>query len=207
MFLAQDYVEKELLIVDDGKNPVDDIVPQIPSVRYIRLGKKRSLGAKRNFACAAARGDLILHWDDDDWYASWRVRYQVEQLTANKLDICGLDHVYFVNSATSRAWEYIYEPNPFPWVCGATLCYPRSFWEHHPFPAQDVGEDTRFVFSARYARVGALANNRFFVARIHSNNTALKKTSDRCWHSRPLEAVRTIVGKDWDELVGAKMPC
>jgi glycosyltransferase involved in cell wall biosynthesis len=77
MFLAQDYDDEELLIVDDGKDPVEDIIPHVPSVRYFRLNKKRSLGAKRNFACEAAKGDLILHWDDDDWYASWLIWYQV----------------------------------------------------------------------------------------------------------------------------------
>jgi glycosyltransferase involved in cell wall biosynthesis len=204
MFLAQDYPDKELLIVDDGKDSVEDIIPQVPSVRYFRLDKKQSLGAKRNFACEAAKGDLILHWDDDDWYAPWRIRYQVGQLVARKLDISGLDHVYFVNAAASQAWEYIYVPNPFPWVCGATLCYLKCFWKHHPFPNQDIGEDTRFVFSARHAKIGALTDNRFFVARMHTDNTAVKRTTDTCWHPRRLGSVRSLVGSDWEQLFGGE---
>jgi hypothetical protein len=42
---------------------------------------KRS-GEKRNRAAAEARGEIIVHWDDDDWSARWRLRYQVEELVA-----------------------------------------------------------------------------------------------------------------------------
>jgi len=38
------------------------------------------VGAKRNLACDLANGDIIVHWDDDDWMADWRLSYQVEQL-------------------------------------------------------------------------------------------------------------------------------
>jgi glycosyltransferase involved in cell wall biosynthesis len=68
-FLAQDYAEKELVIVDDGTELVTDLVPQDPRVRYFRQGKKQPLGAKRNFACEQARGRIIMHCDDDDWSA------------------------------------------------------------------------------------------------------------------------------------------
>ncbi|MBS1586159.1 MAG: glycosyltransferase family 2 protein [Bacteroidetes bacterium] len=27
------------------------------------------VGRKRNIACEESRGDIIVHWDDDDWYA------------------------------------------------------------------------------------------------------------------------------------------
>ena len=79
-FLAQDYPDCELIVVDDGADPVDDLIPDNPAIRYFRLSGKNSVGAKRNIACGHARGEIILHWDDDDWSAPWRVSYQVEQL-------------------------------------------------------------------------------------------------------------------------------
>jgi len=55
-------------------------VPNDPCIRYIRLSGQRSLGAKRNECVEACRGDLIMHWDDDDWMAPHRISYQVDAL-------------------------------------------------------------------------------------------------------------------------------
>src|ERR1041384_2498726 len=86
MFLAQDYADKELVIVDDGEDGIADLVPAHPQIRYLRQSGRRPIGVKRNFACEAARGEIILHWDDDDWYAPHRIRLQVEALCASNAD-------------------------------------------------------------------------------------------------------------------------
>jgi len=39
-FLAQDYLNKELLIVDDGEEAVGGLVPEDARIRYIRLPRK-----------------------------------------------------------------------------------------------------------------------------------------------------------------------
>src|SRR5437868_4002655 len=79
-FLRQDYAERELVILDDGLDPIADLVPADPRIRYERLTRRPSLGEKRNLAVEHARGDLLLHWDDDDWFSSDRVRLQVDAL-------------------------------------------------------------------------------------------------------------------------------
>src|SRR5690349_11912252 len=79
-FLRQDYRPRELIVVDDGEDAVGDLVPSDDQVRYVRLEQRLSLGAKRNLACGLARGELIAHWDDDDWSAPHRLSAQVEQL-------------------------------------------------------------------------------------------------------------------------------
>ena len=76
-FLRQDYPNCELLVIDDGTEPVADCVPESENIRYVRLDQKMTIGAKRNLACEQARGEFIVHWDDDDWYPPWRVRMQV----------------------------------------------------------------------------------------------------------------------------------
>ncbi len=76
-FLRQDYSNKELIIIDDGSDIVEDLVPADTSIRYFKLSKKLTLGAKLNMACTYAKGDVIANWDDDDWYASSRLQYQV----------------------------------------------------------------------------------------------------------------------------------
>ncbi|HEX6463610.1 MAG TPA: glycosyltransferase, partial [Vicinamibacterales bacterium] len=65
-FLAQDYPNLELIVVDDGSDPVRDILPADHRINYVRPPRRLSVGAKRNLACSQARGEIIVHWDDDD---------------------------------------------------------------------------------------------------------------------------------------------
>ena len=79
-FLRQDYPRKELVILDDGEHSVRDLVPSRPDVRYYREEHPQILGDKRNRLCELARGEIIAHWDDDDWQAAQRLTYQVHSL-------------------------------------------------------------------------------------------------------------------------------
>jgi glycosyltransferase involved in cell wall biosynthesis len=68
-FLQQDYANRELIVLDDGAQSVEDLMPDDPRVRYVRDERKSPVGIKRNRLCELARGDVIVHWDDDDWMA------------------------------------------------------------------------------------------------------------------------------------------
>jgi glycosyltransferase involved in cell wall biosynthesis len=195
-FLAQDYTNTELLIVDDGTDRVGDLVPDDPRVRYLPLDRRMVLGAKRNLACEQARGDVIVHWDDDDWSASWRVRYQVEQLIAAGADIGGLDRVLFHDPATNEAWEYEYPRTAAPWVYGATLIYTKAFWRRNPFPLLNVGEDSRFIWANVPKRVVAHDDRRFFVGTVHIGNTSRKDTRGHRWRRYRVEALNALMQND-----------
>jgi hypothetical protein len=100
-------------------------------VRHERDERRSPAGVKRNRLCELARGDVIAHWDDNDWMAPWRVRYQVERLLAAGADVCGLDRPLFYDPAARQAWQYVYPSNAAPWVYGATLCYTKvQRWGH-----------------------------------------------------------------------------
>lgn len=195
-FLAQDYPEKELIIVDDGSESVADVVPSDPQIRYFRREGRLPLGAKRNFACEQARGEIIVHWDDDDWNAPWRLRYQVEQLGSAQAEICGLERVFFYAPKEERAWEYVYPGGQRRWVYGASLCYRKSFWQQHRFPEIHVGEDTRFVWADGHARIHVLPDPRFLVALIHENNTSPKHTTESRYHPKPVAEIENLLGGD-----------
>ena len=83
-FLRQDYPAKELIVLDDGHTSIAKLLPASPLIRYIRLEQRQRVGAKRNLGCQTARGGVIMHWDDDDWMARWRLRYQVTELLAGR---------------------------------------------------------------------------------------------------------------------------
>jgi glycosyltransferase involved in cell wall biosynthesis len=199
-FLTQDYGDAELIILDDGEDAVGDLVPSHPALRYVRTPRHRSLGAKRNAGCEAARADIIMHWDDDDWYASHRIRLQAEALCDSQADICGIDRVLFFDPRVPAAWEYYYPTRGAPWLYGASLCYRREYWRAHPFLDITVGEDACFVAAARSDRSCALPDNRFFVALVHAANTSAKQVRDPRWRPRPVETIRAITGGNWPDL-------
>jgi hypothetical protein len=58
-FLAQDYAAKELVIVDDGADPVANLVPANTLIRYFRLPQKQTVGANAtSFARRPRSGSL-----------------------------------------------------------------------------------------------------------------------------------------------------
>jgi glycosyltransferase involved in cell wall biosynthesis len=191
-FLAQDYENRELIILDDGTDEVADLVPSDERIHYVRSARGLTLGAKRNDCCRLARGEIIVHWDDDDWHASWRLSYQVSALLAEQADICGLDRLWFYDMENTRAWQYVYRGRP-RWLAGGSFCYRKSVWERRPFANVSAGEDTRFVREAPFRKIFALARDDFYVARVHSRNTCRKQTSGSSWRSVAAPFVRAMI--------------
>ena len=70
----------EWVIIDDGTDPIEDLVASHPCVKYFRLEEKISLGKKRNMMHEKARGDIIVYMDDDDYYPPERVSHAVATL-------------------------------------------------------------------------------------------------------------------------------
>jgi len=197
-FLRQDYAHKELIIVDDGIDSISDLVPLDERIRYIRLPEKTTVGAKRNLACEQARGAIIVHWDDDDWYAPHRLRYQAEALLREGTDICGTTTLLYYDAQRGRAWQYVYPGAGQSWVAGGTLCYMRSFWASNRFTHVNVGEDTRFVGNVPSERVTRLPDALFYVGMVHSRNVSPKRTHESYWRPYPVDAIRQLMGTDWN---------
>ena len=195
-FLSQDYPDKELLILDDGEDPIRDLIPETPSIRYFRERPGLTLGEKRNRLCDLAKGDLIVHWDDDDWMAPWRLTYQVRGMSTSQGDICGLRTLFYLDVDAGKAWRYVYPEDARPWLAGGTLLYRKAFWTRHPFPRLNIGEDTRFVFGNHEARLVTLEDPTFYVALIHDRNTSRKRTGDVRWRPIPMSAIRSIMGDE-----------
>jgi ADP-heptose:LPS heptosyltransferase len=186
----------EVVIVDDGDPPLVVRATSSVSIRSIRLEQRYSLGHKRNLACEHARGSVIVHWDDDDWYAPWRVQYQVEELRRTGADVCGLDRLMYYDPAHERAWEYVHPLKRRPWIAGNTLCYRKEVWKQHPFADIDVGEDARFVGECDPARIHAHARTDFIVGLIHRSNTSPKRTNGAGWRPRSVREIERVIGAD-----------
>jgi glycosyltransferase involved in cell wall biosynthesis len=195
-FLRQDYPAKELIIVDDGPEPVNDLLPADHRITYHRLDVRTVLGTKRNLACELARGTIIVHWDDDDWASPQRVRVQVAALTRGDADICGVASLLYYDPASSSAWRFTWPDRLRPWAAGPSLCFRKELWARSPFPAVATGEDTRFVFSPAVRRVADVQAAGCIVGIIHGRNTAPKPVHGAHWTPVPVSEVESLLGSD-----------
>jgi glycosyltransferase involved in cell wall biosynthesis len=183
------------VIVDDGADGVGDLVPDDPGIRYVRLSGRRVLGTKRNECVEASRGDLIMHWDDDDWMAPHRISTQVAALLANDVEVCGLKHMLFHEVATGRTWLYRYPAARRKWLAGGSMLYTRDFWRRARFPASQVGSDTKFVWRHDLRRAAVVDDLGIYVALIHPGNTSPKHPTGAYWSSWP-GRIEEVIGRD-----------
>lgn len=196
-FLRQDLTESELIVLDDGTDSVGDLMPDDPRIRYIRLPERHTIGQKRNIGCAQAWGEIIVHWDDDDWMASWRLSHQVESLQSQGVDVSGLRSLLCYQVPEGKAWRYECPDNGRPRVAGATFCYRRSLWERHPFEDTNEESDTRYLWEPPSKRVGILGDSSFYVALLHGANTSATAANGPDWRPCPLGEVASLMGEDW----------
>jgi glycosyltransferase involved in cell wall biosynthesis len=196
-FLRQTYGPRELLVLDDGDDAVADLMPADERVRYLRLQERMTVGAKRNLACEQARGEVIAHWDDDDWHAARRLEYQVTELLRTGAQLCGINRLLFYDVRDGRGWQYTYPASQKPWLSGSTLCYRRAFWSKNRFAGINVGEDARFVWSGRSEQMAVLADQTFHVGIIHTHNVSPKQTGGAYWHPYPSERLKEVLAADW----------
>ncbi|WP_423147191.1 glycosyltransferase [Rubrolithibacter danxiaensis] len=205
-FMRQDYFEKELIILDDGTDSVEELIPPAKNIRYFRLSEKITLGAKLNMGCRYARGKIIANWDDDDWYDSRRLTYQIEQLLNSQAKVCGINRLLYYNLNDEKALQYIYPPNQRPWLLGSSLCYYKEHWKKNQFAEIDVGMDALFVWNTPSDKVKALPDSTIAVHMIHQDNASPKQTDDLWWHPYEVEKVKKIINGDWfvyDKMKGA----
>ena len=89
-FDSQDYPKNKMewIIVDDGSDPIEDMVGAHPSVKYFKYDDKMTLGKKRNIMHKKSCGDIIVYMDDDDYYPPDRVSHAVERLMGNPSALC-----------------------------------------------------------------------------------------------------------------------
>jgi Methyltransferase domain/Glycosyl transferase family 2 len=197
-FLRQTYANRELLILDDGSESVADLIPADPRIRYLRMSEKKSMGTKHNLACEMARGEIIAHWDDDDWMSDNRLSYQVGELLSRPPNsLVGLSRLIYYDPRKNSSWEYVYPPGQRAWVCGNTFCYRKPVWQRNPFPSRNEGADTVWVWGLKDAAISAHPDHSFYISIIHTKNTSPKRTNQPRWIPYSADHVRNLMQNDF----------
>lgn len=171
----QDYPDIEWLILDDSPmecESCEDLAA--PNVIYHRITEKMSIGEKRNWLVERAKGEIIVHFDDDDFYAPGYISAMVAALCNSDADLMNLRgwYLYDVRSRFLGYCNLEHKIGPH-YHCtrdgvsmtmlteesnrslshnhlgyGFSYAYRRSLWEKAPFPDRDHNEDGEFSLKA-----------------------------------------------------------
>ena len=142
----QDYPldRVEWIIGDDGTDKIGDLVKGIPYVKYIEYPKKLQLGEKRNAIMKEATGEIIIHFDDDDYYPPDRISHAVTKLeeSGKLVGFVPYIHIYFKHIGELR------RVGPFPKYCApeASFVYRREILDSTEYTNKDsIGEGISFL--------------------------------------------------------------
>jgi glycosyltransferase involved in cell wall biosynthesis len=183
-FKAQTYVDRRLILVADrGMGGLLDLIADDSRISVIETerpgGKTATVGEKRNAGNAASLGDVIVHWDDDDFSAPERIADQIERLQSGAKAVTGYHSMLFTDG---KVWWK--NSNTPEWAFDTSLCYLRSFWEAHPFPDINDGCEENLRIAAQKAKQLITADaGEMMYATIHGGNTS-----------------RRVIGEGWTEV-------
>lgn len=182
--LSQTYplARMEWVILDDGTDSIEDLVAPLRSkgleIQYIRVGAdegpKLTVGAKRNRLHAAARGEILVCMDDDDFYSPERVAHAVSTLRSRKgAALCGAsrNHLYYVDDGS--IWSCgPYAPNHATF---GTMAFTREYARTHPCD-ESVLFAEEISFTRKYQEPLLQLNPmRVMLVICHASNTFDKK--------------------------------
>jgi glycosyltransferase involved in cell wall biosynthesis len=150
-FSRQTYPQSELVIVDDGRDSVGDLCQGVPRVRYIRLYRPATTGAKLNIGIERARGEILQKLDDDDYYHRDFLKLAVARLPSrtSARTLVAWDCFLILMAGETRLRH-----SGHGWESGGTFCFYRKLWEHRAFRDVAKNEDYWFVYDHR-PRIGA----------------------------------------------------
>lgn len=133
-FNHQDYPKEniEWIIIDDGTDKIEDLVKDIPQVKYYSYDTKMPLGKKRNIMHEKSKGDIIVYMDDDDYYPKERVSHAVNMLLTHPNALCaGASEIYIWFKHIQSMYQFgPYGPNH---ATAGTFAFKRELLKDHKY--------------------------------------------------------------------------
>lgn len=188
-FQNQTYKNKELVIIDDGEQDLDELLDPLPAhqVHYVKLENKpeNTLGKLRNRSLQEASGDFLVQWDDDDWYHPERISIQVQTLLDGYDACCLSGALMHLDETPYMQHPYVgYLPDGIP---GSIMHRTDSDIR---YPHTRRAEDTVYLnewMEKRYVQLDDCSH--LFIRCYHGSNTWEKDHFLRRVRNNPKDAV------------------
>jgi FkbM family methyltransferase len=188
-FDKQDYTARELVVVDSSDGP--SVYDGLPNVQVVRAPPGTSVPAKRNIALAAAQGEIVTWFDDDDWQHPSKLSLLADAL--ERRQVAGTRRSWFVDLRTGAVAPFALNQGLLFNSAGCR----RNLLEGVLFDERRTrASDTPWMLAVRRRARGseALLDTPLFFWLSHSRN--LSNPSGRRGLTRPLDDVRHAIGKD-----------
>lgn len=199
-FEWQSHRDIEWLILDDSPAPSKTFEGlQRDNISYHHTDKRMVIGDKRNWLAERCTGELIAHFDDDDFYAPDYIATMAGTLEQQALDFMNL-RGWFVHDIRSRFFGYwdmtekkgrhficdkagissvdvqrddFFSPtNELSWGFG--FLYRKKVWDAVHFPSQGWNEDGVFsqAVHEKFRAGGMKDRTGICLHEIHGGNTS-----------------------------------
>ena len=122
----------EWIIIDDGTDKIEDLVSDIPNVKYYKYDTKMPLGKKRNIMHEKSTGEILVYMDDDDYYPPERISHAVNMLQTHPKALCaGASEIYIYFKHIDKIVQFgPYGPNH---ATAGTFAFKRELLDDHRY--------------------------------------------------------------------------
>ena len=165
----------EWIIIDDGTDKIEDLVKDIPQVKYYKYDEQMVLGKKRNIMHEKCSGDIIVYMDDDDYYPPERVSHSVEMLLSHPKALCaGASEIYIYFKHINQMYQFgPYGPNH---ATAGTFAFKKELLNEHSYDDNAaLAEEKHFLKNYTVPFV-QLEPKKTILVFSHIHNTFDKKT-------------------------------
>jgi hypothetical protein len=180
-YMIQSYPESklELVIVDDGDDPIEDTLFGVPNVRYIRSDTKMTISQKRNLGVKESLYDIVAFMDDDDVYPNNSILHRTAMMLKEPKKECAFCTTIPCYDITNYSSFMNVPPlvlDQSKRVSEATLIFTKKFWEERGFQEDvQIGEADAFI-RGREQMCRELSPQDVIVSLVHPKNTSSRRT-------------------------------
>lgn len=184
-YFGIDYPRDKLewVIIDDSddnesiEKNILNLEPEKNNINYIYLGKKTTIGEKRNIGVRNCKYEYIAFMDDDDIYLPRNLLIRLSYLDFYQKECCytttiGCFHI-------DKIISHINVPplnKPFyQRLSEASLLFKKSFWIEKGFTDTDTEEASDFL-NSRYNKSIEIPYKEIFISLLHKKNISSKIT-------------------------------
>lgn len=168
----------EWIVLDDGSDPVGDLFTgvskSIPKFRYIYENQKKNIGAKRNRLNRESTGEIIIAFDDDDFYPPERIQHVVHKFKQfPQVQLAGSSEIYMYYTDI----QTIYKLGPYNQnhATNGTLAFRRAYAESHQYDEEVTHAEEKSFLDSYVNPMIQLDPYKVMLVISHAENTFNKK--------------------------------
>ena len=165
----------EWIIIDDGTDKIEELVCDIPQVKYYKYDEKMVLGKKRNLMHEKSKGDIIVYMDDDDYYPPSRISHAVSMLQSHPKALCaGASEIYIYFKHIDQMIQFgPYGPNH---ATAGTFAFKRELLKDHAYNNEAALAEEKSFLKDYTVPFVQLEPKKTILVFSHIHNTFDKKT-------------------------------